>query len=259
LHDSSGRVYARDYHGGEIKVKKRSKRYREALQLYDRQKLYNPREAIGVIKRMPGSAFDDTVEVVFRLGVDPRKADQMVRGTINLPHGTGKEVRVLVVAQGDKAREAEAAGADYVGGAELLEKIQGGWFDFDIGVATPDMMSQVGKLGKLLGPRGLMPNPKAGTVTFDVEKAVKDIKAGKVEYRVDRQGNVHLVLGKRSFDERMLLENYVVVLEEILRAKPAVAKGRYIKTIAVSLSMGPGVKVDSTIIRDILGEETVAV
>ena len=239
-------------------MKKRSKRYREALELYDRQKLYHPREAVGIIKSMPGSRFDDTVEVAFRLGVDPRKADQMVRGTVSLPHGTGKEVRVLVVAQGDKAREAEAAGADIVGGPELLEKIQGGWFEFDAVVATPDMMSQVGKLGKLLGPRGLMPNPKAGTVTFEVEKAVKDIKAGKVEYRVDRQGNLHLVLGKKSFDERKLLENYVSVLEEVLRAKPAAAKGRYLKSITLSTSMGPGVGVDPLVVRDILEEAKAA-
>jgi large subunit ribosomal protein L1 len=240
-------------------MKKRSKRYREALSLYDRQKLYHPREAVEIIKKMPGSRFDETVEVAFRLGVDPRKADQMVRGTVSLPHGTGKDVRVLVIAQGDKAREAEAAGADIVGGPELLERIKEGWFEFDAMVATPDMMSQVGKLGKLLGPRGLMPNPKAGTVTFDVEKAVKDIKAGKVEYRVDRQGNLHLVLGKKSFDERKLLENYAAVLEEVIRAKPAAAKGRYLKSITFSTSMGPGVKVDPTVVRDILGEEKVAV
>ncbi|MDI6875097.1 50S ribosomal protein L1 [Candidatus Solincola sp.] len=240
-------------------MKKRSKRYREALSLYDRQKLYHPREAVEIIKKMPGSRFDETVEVAFRLGVDPRKADQMVRGTVSLPHGTGKDVRVLVIAQGDKAREAEAAGADIVGGPELLERIKEGWFEFDAMVATPDMMSQVGKLGKLLGPRGLMPNPKAGTVTFDVEKAVKDIKAGKVEYRVDRQGNLHLVLGKKSFDERKLLENYAAVLEEVIRAKPAAAKGRYLKSITFSTSMGPGVKVDPSVVRDILGEEKVAV
>jgi large subunit ribosomal protein L1 len=236
-------------------LKKRSKRYQEALALYDNQKLYEPREAVGIIKKMPGSRFDDTIEAAFRLGVDPRKADQMIRGTVSLPHGTGKEVRVLVIAQGDKAREAEDAGADIVGGAEILEKIQGGWFDFDVTVATPDMMSQVGKLGKLLGPRGLMPNPKAGTVTFEVEKAVMDIKGGKVEYRVDRQGNVHLVIGKKSFDETKLLENYVVVLEEIVRAKPAAAKGRYLKSVTISTSMGPGVKVDPTFVRDILAEE----
>ncbi|MBC7254310.1 MAG: 50S ribosomal protein L1 [Actinobacteria bacterium] len=240
-------------------MKKRSKRYREALSLYDRQKLYHPREAVEIIKKMPGSRFDETVEVAFRLGVDPRKADQMVRGTVSLPHGTGKDVRVLVIAQGDKAREAEAAGADIVGGPELLERIKEGWFEFDAMVATPDMMSQVGKLGKLLGPRGLMPNPKAGTVTFDVEKAVKDIKAGKVEYRVDRQGNLHLVLGKKSFDERKLLENYAAVLEEVIRAKPAAAKGRYLRSITFSTSMGPGVKVDPTVVRDILGEEKAAV
>jgi large subunit ribosomal protein L1 len=235
-------------------LKKRSKRYQEALGLYDNQKPYHPQEAVEIIKKMPDSHFDETVEVSFRLGVDPRKADQMIRGTVNLPHGTGKEVRVLVIAQGDKARDAEAAGADMVGGAELLEKIQGGWFEFDAMVATPDMMSQVGKLGKLLGPRGLMPNPKAGTVTFEVDKAVRDIKAGKVEYRVDRQGNLHLILGKKSFAEQSLLENYIAVLEEILRAKPAAAKGRYIKSITISNSMGPGVKVDSLVVRDILAE-----
>ncbi len=240
-------------------MKKRSKRYREALALYDPQRLYHPREAMEIIKRMPGSRFDDTVEVAFRLGVDPRRADQMIRGTVSLPHGTGKEVRVAVVAQGDKAREAEAAGADFVGGADLLEKIQGGWFDFDAMVATPDMMSQVGKMGKLLGPRGLMPNPKTGTVTFEVDKAVRDIKAGKVEYRVDRQGNVHLVLGKKSFDLEKLLENYAAVLEEIIRAKPAAAKGKYIKAITFSTSMGPGVKVDPSVVRDITGEEKAAV
>lgn len=239
-------------------MKKRSKRYREALSLYDRQRLYHPKEAVDIIKGMPGSRFDDTVEVAFRLGVDPRKADQMIRGTVSLPHGTGKEVRVLVIAQGDKAREAEAAGADHVGGPELLEKIQGGWFDFDAMVATPDMMSQVGKLGKLLGPRGLMPNPKTGTVTFEVEKAVKDIKAGKVEYRVDRQGNVHLVLGKKSFDAEKLLENYAAVLEEIIRAKPAAAKGRYLKGITLATSMGPGVKVDPSVVRDVMGEKEAA-
>ncbi|MDD5666375.1 MAG: 50S ribosomal protein L1 [Actinomycetota bacterium] len=236
-------------------MKKRSKRYQQALELYDRQKLFHPREAVATIVKMPGGRFDETVEVAFHLGVDPRKADQMIRGTVSLPHGTGKEMRVLVIAQGDKARDAETAGADYVGGPEMLEKIQGGWFEFDAMIATPDMMSQVGKLGKLLGPRGLMPNPKVGTVTFEVEKAVRDIKAGKIEYRVDRQGNLHLILGKKSFDEQKLLENYVTVLEEIIRAKPAAAKGRYIKSITLAVSMGPGVKVDPTIVRDILAEE----
>lgn len=235
-------------------MKKRSKRYQQALELYDRQQLYHPREAVGIIKKMPGSRFDDTVEVAFRLGVDPRKADQMIRGTVSLPHGTGKEMRVVVIAQGDKARDAEAAGADFVGGQEILEKIQGGWFEFDAMIATPDMMSQVGKLGKLLGPRGLMPNPKVGTVTFEVDKAVRDIKAGKIEYRVDRQGNLHLILGKKSFDEEKLLENYATVLDEIIRAKPAAAKGRYIKSITISVSMGPGVRVDTGVVRDILAE-----
>jgi len=236
-------------------LKKRSKRYRQALELVDRQKLYDPREAVSIISKIPAGHFDESVEAAFRLGVDPRKADQMVRGTVSLPHGTGKEVRMLAIAEGDKAREAEEAGADMVGGAELLEKIQGGWFDFDVMIATPDMMSQVGKLGKLLGPRGLMPNPKAGTVTFELEKAIKDVKGGKIEYRVDRQGNVHLIIGKKSFEEQKLLENYVVVLEEILRAKPASAKGRYIRSITLSTTMGPGVKVDPSAVRDILDEE----
>ena len=234
---------------------KRGKRYSEAIALYERESFYHPRKAMEIIKKMPGSRFDDTVELAFRLGVDPRKADQMVRGTVSLPNGTGKEMRVLVIAQGDKAREAEAAGADMVGGPEYLEKIQEGWFEFDAMIATPDMMSQVGKLGKLLGPRGLMPNPKAGTVTFEVEKAVTDIKGGKIEYRVDRQGNVHVILGKKSFEEQKLLENYIAVLEEITRAKPASAKGRYIKSITVSTTMGPGVKIDPIPVRDILGEE----
>jgi large subunit ribosomal protein L1 len=238
-----------------MELTKRGKRYREAIALYEHESFYHPRKAMEIIKKMPGSRFDDTVELAFRLGVDPRKADQMVRGTVSLPNGTGKEMCVLVIAQGDKAREAEAAGADMVGGPEYLEKIQEGWFEFDAMIATPDMMSQVGKLGKLLGPRGLMPNPKAGTVTFEVEKAVTDIKGGKIEYRVDRQGNVHVILGKKSFEEQKLLENYIAVLEEITRAKPASAKGRYIKSITVSTTMGPGVKIDPIPVRDILGEE----
>ena len=236
-------------------MKKRSKRYSQALELVDREKLYGPHEAVSIISKIPAGHFDESVEAAFRLGVDPRKADQMVRGTVSLPNGTGKEVTLLVIAEGDKAREAEEAGADMVGGADFLEKIQGGWFEFDVMIATPDMMSQVGKLGKLLGPRGLMPNPKAGTVTFDVGKAIKDVKGGKIEYRVDRQGNVHLISGKKSFEERKLLENYVVVLEEILRAKPASAKGKYIKSITLSTTMGPGVKVDPSVTRDILAEE----
>jgi large subunit ribosomal protein L1 len=250
-----GGLQARENHGGEIALKKRSKRYRQALELVDRQKLYEPREAVKIVSTIPAGNFDESVEAAFRLGVDPRKAEQMVRGTVSLPHGTGKEVRVLAIAEGDKAREAEEAGADMVGGAEFLERVQGGWFDFDVMISTPDMMSQVGKLGKLLGPRGLMPNPKAGTVTFDVGKAVQDVKGGKIEYRVDRQGNVHLIIGRKSFEEQKLLENYAVVLEEILRAKPASAKGRYIKSITLSTTMGPGVKVDPSAVRDILAEE----
>ncbi len=236
-------------------MKKRSKRYVEAASKVDKEKYYTPLEAIRLIKELSTAKFDETVEVAMKLGVDPRKADQMVRGTVSLPHGTGKEVRVLVFAQGDKAREAEEAGADYVGGPELAEKVQSGWFEFDAAVATPDMMSTVGKLGKLLGPRGLMPNPKTGTVTFDVGKAVKDIKGGKIEYRVDRQANLHLPIGKASFDEKALVENYAAVLEEIIRAKPASAKGKYIKSVTITSSMGPGIKVDPSITRDFFLEE----
>ncbi len=236
-------------------MKKRSRRYREMEQKLDRDAVYAPLEAVRLIKEMSSARFDETVEVAMRLGVDPRKADQMVRGTVSLPHGTGKQVRVLVFAQGDKAREAEEAGADEVGAAELAEKVQGGWFEFDAAIATPDMMGTVGKLGKLLGPRGLMPNPKLGTVTFDVGKAVADIKKGRIEYRVDRQANLHLPLGKASFDERALVENYAAVLEEIIRAKPASAKGKYIKSVTLSSSMGPGVRVDAAVTRDFLPEQ----
>lgn len=236
-------------------MKKRSKRFRELQEKVDQEKIYHPLEALKLVKELSSAKFDETVEVAMKLGVDPRKADQMVRGTVSLPNGTGKEVRVLVFAQGDKAREAEEAGADEVGGAEMAEKVQGGWFEFDAAIATPDMMGTVGRLGKLLGPRGLMPNPKLGTVTFDVGKAVKDIKMGRIEYRVDRQANMHLPLGKASFEEKKLVENYAAVLEEIIRAKPASAKGKYIKSITMTSSMGPGVKVDSSITRDFLVEE----
>ncbi len=234
---------------------KRSRRYSEVEQKLDRDRIYTPLEAIRLVKEMSSAKFDETVEVAMKLGVDPRKADQMVRGTVSLPHGTGKQVRVVVFAQGDKAREAEEAGADEVGAAELAEKVQGGWFEFDAAIATPDMMGTVGKLGKLLGPRGLMPNPKLGTVTFDVGKAVADIKKGRIEYRVDRQANMHLPLGKASFDEKALVENYASVLEEIIRAKPASAKGKYIKSLTFTSSMGPGVKVDSSITRDFMTDE----
>ena len=225
------------------------KRYAEAAQKFDRDRQYTPMEAVKLIKEMPTPKFDETVELAIRLGVDPRKADQMIRGTVSLPHGTGRSVRVAAFAAGDKAREAEEAGADLVGGEDLVEKVLKGQMDFDAAVATPDMMSAVGKAGRVLGPRGLMPNPKAGTVTPDIGKAVKDIKAGKLEYRVDRQGNLHLVIGKRSFDEERLLENYMAVMDEILRAKPAAAKGRYLRTVTLSATMSPGIRIDPARVR----------
>jgi large subunit ribosomal protein L1 len=206
-----------------------------------------------LLKEFPPAKFDETVELAFRLGVDPRKADQMVRGTVSLPHGTGRSVRVGAFATGEKAREAKDAGADVVGGEDLVEQILKGTIDFDAAVATPDLMSSVGKAGRVLGPRGLMPNPKAGTVTFDIGKAVADIKAGKLEYRVDRTGNLHLVIGKRSFEESALLENYHAVVEEILRAKPSAAKGKYIKTMTLSTTMGPGIAIDPAHIKETEG------
>ena len=221
------------------------KRYREAEKKVDREKEYTPNEAISVLKSLPDAKFDETVEVAFRLGIDPRKADQMVRGTVSLPNGTGRSVRVAVFAVGDKAREATEAGADVVGGEELVEEVMKGNIDFDAAVATPDMMAAVGKAGRVLGPRGLMPNPKTGTVTKDIAKAVSDIKGGKVEYRADRTGNVHVIVGKKSFDERALVENYLAVVDELLRAKPSAAKGRYIKSLAVSTTMGPSVRIDT--------------
>ncbi len=236
---------------------KRGKNYRAAAEKIEAGRLYAPLTAIRILKELP-TKFDQTVEVAMRLGVDPRKADQMIRGTVMLPHGIGKEVRVLVFAQGDKAQEAMDAGADFVGAQDILEKIQGGWFDFDAAVATPDMMSTVGKLGKLLGPKGLMPNPKAGTVTFDIGKAVKDIKAGKLEYRVDRQGNLHLPIGKLSFDEKQLVENYAALLEEVIRAKPAAAKGRYLITLTMSSTMSPGIRIDPAVVRNFFVEEETA-
>lgn len=229
---------------------KTSKRMNEARAAVEREKLYTPMEAVKLLKGLPSAKFDETVEVHFRLGVDPRKADQMIRGTTMLPHGTGKEMRVCVFAEGDKEKEAKDAGADVVGGDDLAKKIEGGWFDFDVCIATPDMMKVVGKLGRALGPRGLMPNPKAGTVTFDIGKAVSDAKAGKVEYRTDRTAIVHMAIGKASFSESDLLDNYGTVIDEIIKAKPASAKGRYIKSIAMTTTMGPGVHVDSSIVRD---------
>jgi len=230
------------------------KRYRAAKASVDREQLHTPLAAVRVLKEMEGARFDETVEAHFRLGLNVRHADQQLRGTIMLPNGIGKDVRVAVFAEGEKAREAEDAGADVVGSADLAAKIEGGFLDFDVAIATPDQMSVVGKLGRVLGPRGLMPNPKTGTVTMDVGKAVSDAKAGKLEYRTDRGGNVHLPIGKRSFDERALLENYAALLEELVRAKPAAAKGRYIKQITLTTTMGPGVRVDSTITRDITDE-----
>jgi large subunit ribosomal protein L1 len=234
------------------------KKYAELAKKVDRSRLYHPYEALDLAKATNPARFDATVEVAFKLGVDPRRADQIVRGTVSLPHGTGKTVRVAVFAEGEAARQAEEAGADIVGGRDLVERVQGGFLDFDAAVAVPEMMGQVGRLGRILGPRGLMPNPRAGTVTPDVGKAVADIKAGKLEYRTDRWGNVHLVLGKASFPTQALAENYQVVLDEVVRAKPAAAKGRYIKGITVSTSMGPGIKVDPSQTRDIAAQARTA-
>lgn len=235
-------------------MKRRSRRYRESLSALEPGRLYTPYEAARLITEMRGAGFDETFDVAIRLGVDPRKADQMVRGTVMLPKGTGRNVTVAVFAVGEKAMEAEKAGADFVGGEDLVAKVQGGWTEFDAAVATPDVMSMVGRLGKILGPRGLMPNPKSGTVTFDIEKAVRDSKGGKIEYRVDKQANIHMVMGKASFSVEDLLENYQSVLEEIIRARPAAAKGRYLKSITFSSSMGPGVPVDPSVTRDMLPE-----
>ena len=230
------------------------KRYRAAFGSIDRERAYSPLEAVRLLKENEGAKFDETVEAHFRLGLNVRHADQQLRGTIMLPHGIGKDVRVAVFAEGEKAREAEEAGADIVGAADLATKIEEGFLDFDVAIATPDQMANVGKLGRVLGPRGLMPNPKTGTVTFDVGKAVSDAKAGKLEYRTDRGGNVHLPIGKRSFDERALLENYATLVEEIVRAKPSAAKGRYIRQITLTTTMGPGIHVDSTKTRDVAEE-----
>jgi large subunit ribosomal protein L1 len=220
----------------------RGKRYEDAARMFDRAQLYSPGDAIRIIKEMPSTKFDETVELTVRLGIDPRKADQMVRGTVSLPHGTGREVRVAAFAQGDKAREAQDAGADLVGGEDVVEEVLKGNIDFDSAVATPDMMPVVGKAGRVLGPRGLMPNPKAGTVTEEIGKAVSEIKAGKLEYRVDRQAN---------FDERRLAENYLAIVEELLRAKPAASKGRYVRSVTLSTAMGPGIRIDPARVRDV--------
>ncbi len=224
---------------------KKSKKYQEAAKLVDRSKAYSIQEAVELAKKTSIVKFDATVEVAFRLGVDPKKADQQIRGAVVLPNGTGKTQRVLVFAKGEKAKEAEAAGADYVGDSEFINKIQQGWFEFDVIVATPDMMGEVGKLGRVLGPKGLMPNPKTGTVTFDVTKAVNEIKAGKVVYRVDKQGNIHVPIGKVSFEDQKLVENFNTIFDTMLKVKPAAAKGTYMKNVTISTTMGPGVKVDA--------------
>lgn len=230
------------------------KRYRTARSTFDRETEYSPVEAIRLLKGAPAAKFDETVEVHFRLGLNVRHADEQLRGTLMLPHGTGKEARVAVFAEGDKAREAEEAGADVVGSADLAKRVEEGFTDFDVAIATPDQMANVGKLGRILGPRGLMPNPKTGTVTFDVGKAVRDAKAGKLEYRTDRGANVHVAIGKKSFDERQLVENYAALVDEIVRAKPSAAKGRYIRQITLTSTMGPGIRVDSTRTRNIVEE-----
>jgi large subunit ribosomal protein L1 len=234
---------------------KRSKTYRKATDVIDQDRLYSPLAAVRLAKETSGTKFDATVEVALRLGVDPRKADQMVRGTVNLPHGTGKTARVIVFAAGEKADEARAAGADEVGSDELIERVAGGWTDFDAAVATPDLMGKVGRLGKVLGPRGLMPNPKTGTVTMDVAKAVEEIKGGKIEFRVDKNSNLHFPIGKVSFTEAALAENYAAALEEILRAKPSAAKGRYIRKATMSTTMGPGIPLDPNRTRDLTSDD----
>jgi large subunit ribosomal protein L1 len=235
-------------------VPKHGKRYLQARSEIDPTLAYPPLEAVRILRRLELTRFDPTIEVHFRLGVNVRHADQQLRGTISLPHGTGKEITVAVFAQGDKAREAEEAGADIVGAEDLATRVQGGFTDFDVAIATPDIMGIVGRLGRILGPQGKMPNPKTGTVTFDIAKAVRDVKAGKVEYRTDRTGIVHLGIGKKSFSEEQLVENYQAVLEEILRAKPAAAKGRYLKSITMAQSMGPGIKLDTTRTLNLLEE-----
>src|SRR5215469_5448601 len=233
---------------------KHSKAYRKAAELVDRDRTYTPLEAARLAKESSPTKFDATVEVALRLGVDPRKADQMVRGTVNLPHGTGKTARVIVFATGDKAAEAEAAGADRVGSDDLIAEIQAGFLDFDAAIATPDQMAKVGRIARVLGPRGLMPNPKTGTVTPDVGKAVSDIKGGKISFRVDKQSNLHLIIGKASFTAEQLVENYAAALDEVLRAKPSAAKGRYLRKVTFSTTMGPGIPVDPNVVKGLRPE-----
>jgi large subunit ribosomal protein L1 len=232
----------------------RGKRYRALREQIDRTRDYAPGEAVSTIRTMQSAKFTEAVEAHIRLGVNVRHADQQVRGTMQLPHGLGKEIRVAVFAQGEKAREAEAAGADFVGAEDLAERVQGGWTDFDIAIASPDMMPVVGRLGRILGPQGKMPNPRVGTVTDELGRAVEQAKAGRIEYRTDRSGIIHLVIGRTDFDDRRLLENYAALIEEIVRAKPAAAKGRYIRSVTLTTTMGPGVRVDPTKTRDVLEE-----
>ena len=235
---------------------KRSKAYQAAAEKIDPAKLYSPLEAVNLAKETSATKFDATVEVAFRLGVDARKADQMVRGTVNLPHGTGKSPRVAVFAAGEKAAEAQAAGADIVGSDDLVARIQDGFLDFDAAVATPDQMAKVGRIARILGPRGLMPNPKTGTVTLDVAKVVKDIKGGKINFKIDKQNNLHIVIGKTNFSAQQLVENYSTALDEIVRVKPSAAKGRYLKKITVTTTMGPGIPVDPNRLRNLLEDAT---
>jgi large subunit ribosomal protein L1 len=237
---------------------KRSKAYRAAAERIDQDRLYSPSEAVALARETASAKFDSSLEVALRLGVDPRKADQMVRGTVNLPNGTGKTARVLVFATGDRAEEAKNAGADFVGSDDLIERIQGGFLDFDAVVATPDLMGKVGRLGRVLGPRGLMPNPKTGTVTANVGKAVSEIKGGKIEFRVDRHGNLHFAIGKASFTERARFENYAAAVEEVLRLKPSAAKGRYLRKVAITTTMGPSIPVDPAKTRELVSDEEAA-
>jgi len=239
-------------------VSKHGKRYLELREKVDREREYEPAEAVGLVRGLASAKFDESVEVHVRTGLNVRHADEQLRGTIALPNGLGKDVKVVVFAQGDKAREAEEAGADVVGADDLAKRVEEGFDDFDVAIATPDLMSVVGRLGRILGPSGKMPNPKVGTVTMDVAKAVEESKAGKVEYRTDRTAIVHLVIGKTSFEDRKLLENYAAVIEELIRAKPAVAKGRYLRSIALTTTMGPSVKVDPSRTRDIMEEAPAA-
>lgn len=223
---------------------KHGKNYQNSLKEVDRQTLYEPEQALELVKKLAKAKFDETVEVAVKLGVDPRHADQQIRGAVVLPHGTGKTRSVLVFAKGEKAKEAEAAGADFVGAEDMVEKIQGGWFGFDVAIATPDMMGTVGKIGRLLGPKGLMPNPKTGTVTFDIDRAVKEVKAGKIEYRIDKTSIIHVPIGKVSFDLDKLQDNFKTIMDVLIKAKPASAKGQYVKSVVVSSTMGPGVKIN---------------